>query len=101
MPTRSFRLRGFWTPKTRFKSLDEYYRAINELSEQLEADGHAEEAQRLKTLMHSAWTTGSELLGELMLALRSMKGDYSAELKEEIRDCEEFAHHHRKILALD
>jgi hypothetical protein len=51
--------------------------------------------------MHTAWTTSSEALGELMLSLKSMKGKYSPELRNEIRECLEFARHHRTILRLD
>lgn len=86
--------------KTRFTELDEYYKAINVLIEWLKKDGHTEDSQKLDSLMHTAWTTGSELLGELMLALKSMKGKYSPELRKEINECYEFALHHRKILGL-
>jgi hypothetical protein len=78
-------------PKTRFTKLDEFYKAINVLIEWLRREGHSEEAQKLDTLMHTAWTTGSELLGEIMLALKSMKDDYSPELRKEIDECFEFA----------
>lgn len=85
-------------PKTRFTRLDEFYQAIKALIEWLTREGHSEEAQRLDTLMHTAWTTGSELLGEIMLVLKGMKGNYSPELRKEIKECYEFALHHRKIL---
>jgi len=51
--------------------------------------------------MHTAWTTGSESLGELQLALKDMKGNYSPELRKEIDECFEFTLHHRKILGLN
>jgi len=86
--------------KTRFTKLDEYYKAINVLIEWLKRDGHIEDSQKLDSLMHTAWTTGSELLGELQLALKSMKGNYSPKLRKEINECFEFALHHRKILGL-
>ena len=86
--------------KTRFTELDEYYKAINALIEWLKKDGHIEDSQKLDSLMHTAWTTGSELLGELQLALKNMKGNYSPKLKKEIDECFEFALHHRKILGL-
>ena len=86
--------------KTRFKNLDEYYKAINSLIEWLKKDGHVEDAQKLYSLMHTAWTTGSELLGELQLVLKDMKSNYSPELRKEIDECFEFALHHRKILRL-
>lgn len=85
---------------TRFTNLDEYYKAINALIECLKNEGHAKEAQKLYTLMHTAWTTSSELLGELQLALKGMKGHYSQKLRKEIDECFEFALHHRKILGL-
>ena len=91
----------FRKSKTRFTQVDEFYGAIRTLIERLERDGHREDSERLDALMHTAWTTGSEALGELMLALKSMKGKYSPELRNEIRECLEFARHHRKILGLD
>jgi hypothetical protein len=102
-----FALLGVWRlskplkPKTRFKKLDEFYKALDALIERLETDGHQGDAQKLNTLIHgTVWTTGSELLGELMLTLKSMKGNYSRELRNEINECFEFARHHRKILGL-
>ena len=86
--------------RTRFTNLDEFYKAITDLIEWLRKEGHSEEAQVIATLMHTAWTTGSELLGEIMLALKSMKGDYSPALRKEIDECFEFALHHRIILGL-
>jgi hypothetical protein len=87
--------------KTRFKTLDDFYRAIDSLIERLAAERHDNEARRLKSLMHEiAWTTGSELLGELMLAFKEMKGKYSPELMREINECLEFTIRHRQILGL-
>jgi len=85
-------------PKTRFTNLDEFYAAVMQLIHWLGREGHQGEARILDSIMHTAWTTSSELLGELMLALRDMKGDYSPELRNEIDTCYEFALHHRKIL---
>ena len=86
--------------KTRFTKLDEFYKAINVLSEWLKKDGHLEETQKLDTAM-VAGATGSEILGDITLALKSMKGKYSPELRKEINECFEFALNHRKILGLD
>ena len=85
---------------TRFSTLDEFYKAVNNLAEWLKREGHLGEAQKIDSLMHTAWTTGSELLGELSLALNDMNGAYSSELRNEIDQCLEFASHHRKILRL-
>jgi len=86
--------------KTRFTRLDEFYQAVNALIERLKQEGHLEDSEKLRTAM-IAGATGSEILGDIMLALKSMKGNYSPELKKEINECSEFALHHRKILGLD
>jgi len=87
-------------PKTRFTGLEEFYKAMNFLIEWLKRDGHLGDSQKLDTLMHTVWTTSSELLGEISLALKAMKGDYSPELRNEINECFQFALHHRRILGL-
>lgn len=84
----------------RFTDLGEYYEAISSLIEWLNRDGHTLEAQKLRTSM-VVGATGSEILGDIMLALKSMKGKYSPELRNEIDDCLEFALNHRKYLSLD
>ena len=86
--------------KTRFTKLDEFYKGTNELIKWLKKDGHLEEAQKLDTAM-MAGATGSEILGDIMLALKSMRGEYSPELKKEINECFEFALNHRRILGLN
>ena len=51
------------TPLTGYESFDELIR-------QLRAEGHDEAAAKLHALLHeAAWTTGSELMGELGLAI--------------------------------
>ncbi len=87
---------------SRFKTLDEFYKAVDALIEKLKAGGFAQDARKLDDLMyHTAWTTGSELLGELSFALGNMKGKHSMELDNEISECLEFTVHHRRILGLD
>lgn len=86
--------------KSRFTNLDEFYAAVKQLIDWLGREGYPEDAQILDGLLHTAWTTSSELLGELMLALKNMRGDYSPELRKEIDACYEFTLHHRKILGL-
>lgn len=88
--------------KTRFKTLDDFYTVIDALIERLAAEHHDNEARRLHSLIHEiAWTTGSELLGELMLAFKEMKGEYSPELTRQINECLEFTIHHRQILGVE
>ena len=87
--------------KSRFKSVREFYEAIDRLIEWLKAEGKTEEADRLDHLFNkTAWTTGSELLGEIMLAMRKFKGKYSPELSKEIKECRKFAENHRWYLGL-
>ncbi len=87
--------------KPRFTRLDDFYKAVDNLIERLKTFNHIEEANKLDLLMHhSAWTTGSELLGELTLELRSMQGNYPSDIKKGIAECLEFATNHRKILGL-
>lgn len=87
--------------KPRITSLDEYYGALIDLASWLQRDGCLDDSYRLARLMHTAWTTSSELLGELALALGQMRGKYSGELDGEIAACLDFAANHRKILRLD
>jgi len=86
--------------KTRFTKLDEFYKAINALIEWLNKDGYREETEKLSVAV-IAGSTGSEILGGIMLALKNMEGNYSSELRKEIDECFEFALNHRKILGLD
>jgi hypothetical protein len=85
---------------TRFTNLDEFYPAMAVLIEWLEKDGYPKDSQKLKTAM-MAGSTGSETLGDIMNTLKSMKGNYSSGLRNEINECLEFALHHRKIMRLD
>jgi hypothetical protein len=48
-----------------------------------------------------AGAISSELLGDIMLALKSTKGNYSRELRKESNEFFEFALNHRKILGQD
>jgi bifunctional pyridoxal-dependent enzyme with beta-cystathionase and maltose regulon repressor activities len=84
--------------KTRFKTLGEFYKAIDNLIERLMASDFVDDAAKLNLLIHeTAWTTGSELLGELQLALKDMRGKFPEEVNEEINECYVFTVHHREI----
>jgi hypothetical protein len=87
--------------RERFTNLKDYYDAVESLIAQLSAEGYPEESERLGLLMRSAWTTGSELLGELGLSLEGMRGQYPAHISGQINSCLHFAIHHREILHLD
>jgi len=82
-------------------SLNEFYVTIDLLVAELRASGHGTDADKLHTLMHKvAWTTGSELLEELMLELDKIKGRHTGPLLDRIVVCQKFAKNHRKILGL-
>ena len=86
----------------KFSSLDDFYKSVGELTAALEAQGFKGEAQGIRVLMHEvAWTTGSELLGELDLQFSRMKGRYPEHIAVWIQACHDFAKNHRRILGLD
>jgi len=87
--------------KKPYTTVEEFYKAVEQLIQALKVSGKTEEASRLDVLMHSVWTTGSELIGELMLALAQMRGAFPEGSRKQIRDCRYFAKHHRRILGLD
>jgi hypothetical protein len=87
--------------KKPYTTVEEFYKAVEQLIQALKVSGNTAEASRLDALMHSAWTTGSELIGELMLALAQMRGAFPEGIRKQIRDCHYFAKHHRRILGLD
>jgi hypothetical protein len=71
---------------------EESYQCFDTLIAQLRAEGHLETALRLHTLLHeTAWTTGSELIGELGLVIlgfeRTVSEPLSPELREALRIC--------------
>lgn len=59
-----------------FASNDEFYAFIDAITERLRKAGFAPDAERLHTLIHKvAWTTSTELFGELRIALRQTRED--------------------------
>jgi hypothetical protein len=67
------------------------YECFDELIALLKAEGRAEEGQRIHTLLHEvAWTTSSELLGELgqeTLAIQRSNPACSVELHCKFTEC--------------
>jgi hypothetical protein len=67
------------------------YSEFGELISKLRAEGHGQVAQRLHSLLHKvAWTTGSELIGELGLEIAKFRRSNplgSPELQELTRRC--------------
>lgn len=86
---------------TKFKTMEEFYRGIDLLAEKLRQPGNAPDADHVYALVHKvAWTTASELLGELALTLEEIRHGASREVRSEIDDCLKFTKQHRKILGL-
>ena len=87
--------------KSEYKSLEDFYKGVNVLIEQLRISGYPAEANNLHELVHeTAWTTGSELLNELAVKFKNIKKKYSGGLSNEIDECLYFVKNHRKILEL-
>ena len=67
------------------------YECFEELIRRLRAEDHARTANKLDSMLHRvAWTTGSELVGELgleILAFRERVTVVSAELQHALEDC--------------
>lgn len=68
------------------------YECFDELTASLRYDGLPAEADRLYVLLHEvAWTTGSELIGELGQALKKIEIDglrsISASSAQKIEEC--------------
>ena len=74
-------------PATRDRDPD----CFEKLIRQLRTDGHEEAAHAIDTILHhTAWTTGTELLGELGLAIRSFDRQaprVSPALRRELKAC--------------
>lgn len=65
-------------PRTHMASKAVTYESFNELIASLRSDGLSEAADRLHVLLHEvAWTTGSELIGELGLELKRIESEGS------------------------
>jgi len=60
-------------PKRQFSSNEEFYSFIDTIAQRLRSSGHVPDGERLNTLVHKvAWTTSTELFGELRIALRKI-----------------------------
>jgi hypothetical protein len=72
---------------------DPGYECFDRLIAGLKAEGYQAEAQRLHSILHEvAWTTSSELVGELgleIVAIQRTSGAYSVNLSRRLDDCME------------
>jgi hypothetical protein len=73
----------------KFASNDEFYAFIDAITEKLRKAGFASDAERLHELIHKiAWTTSSELFGELRIALKTIRKERAglpSDLSSDIR----------------
>jgi hypothetical protein len=67
------------------------YECFEELIRRLRGAGHVAAAEKLDFMLHKvAWTTGSELIGELgseILSFQRSASDVSSELQRSLSDC--------------
>ncbi len=60
-------------PTPAFANNSEFYAFIDTIAQRLRSNGLVEDGERLNTLVHKiAWTTSTELFGELRIALRKI-----------------------------
>jgi len=86
--------------KPRLASSDEFPAIIDAIRDKLKSRGFIREADRLDTLVHQmAWTTSSELYGELSLALkkirnerRDLPSDIASEIERIIKSIDHICH---------
>lgn len=71
---------------------------MEKLIELFQLHGYETESKKLDKLLHGFWTTGSELIGELMLYLETIDVNQPNDVKKLKDKCHYFAKHHRKIL---
>jgi hypothetical protein len=63
--------------KRPFANNTEFYAFIDTIAQRLRGTDRPDDAERLHTLIHNvAWTTSSELFGELRIALRDIREDH-------------------------
>lgn len=85
-----------------FASLDEFYAEIKDLTVALQRNGFPDLGKKIHHhTFEVAWTTGSELLGELVEILHDVSTQTQGELQRQAGNCEYFAKNHRKLLKLD
>lgn len=72
-------------------SANDGYQCFEQLIVNLRAEGHGDVAAKLDYLLHKlAWTTGSELLGELGLQILDFRREHAtvtAELRQSLGSC--------------
>ena len=75
-----------------FESNDEFYKHLDKLTASLGESGFSEAGQKISFLLHKvAWTTSSELFGELRILFRELLAQHRDSLpqsiSDDLRDC--------------
>ena len=71
----------------KYKSNDEFYKHLDMLTKSLSESGFSESGQKISFLIHKvAWTTSSELFGELRILLRETLKQHRDSLPQPISD---------------
>jgi len=87
--------------KTKIKDIESLYSSIDKLICLLKNEGHEETALKLQSYVHeTAWTTGSELLGELNLYLNKFNDPLEKETLSLLNECKNFCKNHRRVMGL-
>lgn len=70
-----------------FSGTDDFYAYMDLLGARLSAEGLPDHARKLHTLIHDvAWTTGSELLGELGVELKRIQDLHDPHLPSDLSE---------------
>ncbi len=87
--------------KNKIKDVESLYSSIDKLTSLLKNEGYEEAASKLQSYVHeTAWTTGSELLGELNLYFNKFNEPLEKETLLLLNECKNFCKNHRRIMGL-
>ena len=82
-------------------NIESLYSRIDKLIKQLQRDGYNNAASKLQVFVHeTAWTTGSELLGELNSYLNKINYPLDDETQNLLNECKNFCKNYRRIMGL-
>lgn len=85
----------------RINNIESLYSGIDKLIKHLQRSGYIKAASKLQAFVHeTAWTTGSELLGELNLHLNKTNYPLDDETQILLNECKNFCKNHRRIMGL-
>ncbi len=87
--------------KDKINDIESLYSSIDKLVSLLKIEGHEEASSKLQFYVHEiAWTTGSELIGELNLYLNKLNVPIEKETLSLLNECKNFCKNHRRIMGI-